>query len=166
MHDVSGVTGAAPVWQAIMNRLNQQRISHAPKAPVSVIMQQVAFSPAVEPPRREAFIDGTQMQTVSLPAGTLALPHIAGPGNGAVLAFDPDIPASKQYVRFSVRPLLNEAGQNDLIWQVDGEPRQHDGDGSLRWIPIPGAHTIQLLDNQHRVLDETRLTVRGKAANQ
>lgn len=157
MHDVSGVTGAAPVWQAIMGRLHQQRVSHAPKMPKSVAMQQITFSPAIEPSRREAFIDGTQMPIVSLPVGYLAQPRIAGPGNGAVLALDPDIPVSKQVVRFSANPM--QAGTK---WQINGQTQTAQADGSLRWMPVAGTHTIQLLDAQHKLLDETRLTLRGK----
>jgi hypothetical protein len=32
---------------------------------------------------------------------------------------------------------------------------------SLTWPPTPGAHSIQLLDEQNRVLDEMRVIVRG-----
>ena len=159
MHDVSGVTGAAPVWQAIMGHLHRQRVSHAPKTPKSVAMQQITFSPAIEPPRREAFIDGTQMPAVSLPVGYLAQPRITGPGNGAVLALDPDIPVSKQVVRFSANPM-----QAGIKWQINGQAQTAQADGSLRWMPVAGTHTIQLLDAQHKLLDETRLTLRGKTA--
>jgi penicillin-binding protein 1C len=157
MHDVSGVTGAAPVWQAIMKRLHQGKPGSAPALPKNVRMQTVKFEPAVEPLRREAFIKGTEMSLVSLPQGSTANPRIVGPGNGAILALDPDIPAGRQSVHFSARP-----PRADLSWQVDNAAANPEADGSLHWQPVPGVHTILLLDAQNKPLDETRLVVRGK----
>lgn len=156
MHDVSGVTGAAPVWQAIMNRLHAKRPGSAPKPPRDIELQQVRFDPAVEPARRETFIKGTGMTVVSLPEGSIATPRIIGPGNGAALALDPDIPAGRQVVQFSARPALP-----GLKWQVDGTIHNPENNDDLPWPPTPGAHNIQLLDEQNRVLDEMRVIVRG-----
>ena len=157
MHDVSGVTGAAPIWQAIMNRLQQGVISRPPKPPGDILMQTVRFEPAVEPPRREAFLPGTQMDLVALPEIEAAHPHIVGPGDDAILALDPDIPASRQVVRFIARP-----SRPDLSWRVDETAANAEADGSLLWQPVPGAHTITLLDRQNKPLDESRVLVRGK----
>jgi penicillin-binding protein 1C len=157
MHDVSGVTGAAPVWQAIMKLLHQGKPGIAPALPKNVRIQTVKFEPAVEPLRREAFIKGTEMSLVSLPQGSTANPRIVGPGNGAILALDPDIPAGRQSVHFSARP-----PRADLSWQVDNAAANPEADGSLHWQPVPGVHTILLLDAQNKPLDETRLVVRGK----
>ncbi len=157
MHDVSGVSGAAPVWQAIMNRLHESVTSHAPRPPREITLQTVRYEPSVEPPRREAFLAGTQMSLVALPSAEAAHPHIVGPGNGAILALDPDIPAARQVIQFSARP-----SRPDLNWQVDNEAASADADGSLHWQPVPGAHTIVLLDAQDKALDETRLVVKGR----
>lgn len=159
MHDVSGVTGAAPVWQAIMRRLHQAAPSQPPRPPQAVRLQSVSFDPAVEPARREAFLAGTEMSLISLPATREARPRIIGPGNGAILAWDPDIPASRQMVYFAARPWV--AG---LRWQMDEQMLTAQADGSLNWQPVPGRHTLQLLDAAGAVRDETNLLVRGRAA--
>lgn len=156
MHDVSGVTGAAPVWQAIMNRLHIKQPGIAPKSPRDIGLQQVRFEPAVEPARREFFIKGTGMSLVSLPEGSIGQPRIIGPGNGAMLALDPDIPADRQVIQFSARPALP-----GLKWQVDETIHNPENNEGLPWPPTPGAHNIQLLDGQNRVLDEMRVIVRG-----
>ncbi len=157
MHDVSGVTGAAPIWQAIMNNLHARQPSRSPVPPKKIELQHIRFEPAVEPPRREAFIKGTGMAVVSLPEAAIAPPRIIGPGNGALLALDPDIPANRQLVRFAARPT-----QPGLKWQTSGHPPIASGNnGELRWMPTPGQHVIQLLDENGTLLDETRLTVRG-----
>jgi penicillin-binding protein 1C len=157
MHEVSGVTGAAPVWQAIMNRLHARQPDRAPKSPRDIEFRQVRFEPAIEPPRREAFIKGTGMALASLPEGSIARPRIIGPGDGAMLALDPDIPGAHQIVHFRARPF-----QPGLKWKVDGH-ETHQGDQGLRWSPSAGVHTIQLLDEHDKLLDETRLIVRGKS---
>ena len=97
------------------------------------------------------------MSLVALPSVDAAHPRITGPGNGAILALDSDIPAGRQVIHFSARP-----SRPDLSWQVDTEAAHADADGSLRWQPVPGVHTIVLLDAQNKTLDETRLVVKGR----
>ena len=60
MRDVSGVSGAAPAWLAIMNALHAELPSRAPQPPVGVVAQQLSFEPPLEPTRREWFIAGTE----------------------------------------------------------------------------------------------------------
>jgi penicillin-binding protein 1C len=68
MWDVSGVTGAAPVWAAIVGYLHRRVPSTPPAAPPGVVRTRIAFERAVEPARDEWFLRGTQMQTVALAA--------------------------------------------------------------------------------------------------
>jgi penicillin-binding protein 1C len=96
------------------------------------------------------------MTQVSLPEAGIAQPRIIGPGHGAMLALDPDIPETHQIVHFRARPY-----QPGLKWKVNGKDAQ-EADQGLRWPPSAGVHTIQLLDEHDSLLDETRLTVRGK----
>ncbi len=55
MHDVSGVTGAAPVWREIMDGLHEDSKARFAPAPSGVQEAQVRYSSGVEPPRREWF---------------------------------------------------------------------------------------------------------------
>ena len=48
MHDVSGVTGAAPVWREIMSALHQNVASVAPQPPAGVVAATTKFEPAVD----------------------------------------------------------------------------------------------------------------------
>ncbi len=45
MHSVSGTSGAAPVWAAVMGFLHARTPSRAPKAPAGVLQQAVRFGP-------------------------------------------------------------------------------------------------------------------------
>ena len=62
MHDVSGTSGAAPVWATLMRELHRHETSQAPSPPAGVVRQQVDFGGASETVRLNA-------------PGTLALPE-------------------------------------------------------------------------------------------
>jgi penicillin-binding protein 1C len=67
MWDVSGVTGAAPLWLEVMNYLHPAG-SVAPPVPAGVETARVDFEPAVEAPRDELFVAGTAMAHVEAKA--------------------------------------------------------------------------------------------------
>ena len=69
MHDVSGTSGAAPIWAAVMGFLHAREPSRAPRAPPGLMRAPVRFGPAPlapagSPPREAArqewFVPGTQ----------------------------------------------------------------------------------------------------------
>ena len=64
MRDVSGVTGAAPIWRDIVHRLHTNEPSTPPRAPSGVLRQTVAFDPPVEAERSEWFLRGTETVTM------------------------------------------------------------------------------------------------------
>jgi penicillin-binding protein 1C len=45
MWDVSGTTGAAPIWAAVMNYLHRSMPSRAPTPPAGVVQAAVSFAP-------------------------------------------------------------------------------------------------------------------------
>lgn len=149
--------GAAPVWQALINRLNAARRSRPPRLPSGVVMQTVQFEPALAPERRELFLPGTEQSVVALAETDENAPRILGPANGAILTLDPVIPETWQKVRFyahQMRPQWN--------WRVDGAPAPIEmlqNDGSLSYTPQPGDHRISLTNEQDEVLDRLYFTV-------
>ena len=69
MHDVSGTSGAAPIWAAVMGFLHAREPSRAPRAPPGLMRAPVRFGPAplapagsppLEAARDEWFVPGTQ----------------------------------------------------------------------------------------------------------
>jgi penicillin-binding protein 1C len=64
MWDVSGVSGAAPVWASVMSHLHRRTPSQAPQPPAGVQRQAVQLLTAtgqrLEAPREEWFVTGTQ----------------------------------------------------------------------------------------------------------
>src|SRR4029450_9067438 len=53
MRDVSGVTGAAPIWRDIVHWLHRADASALPRTPAGVTQQDVAFEEGIEGERRE-----------------------------------------------------------------------------------------------------------------
>jgi len=154
MHEVSGITGAAPVWAEVMQYLHQGRKPAAPPRPDSVVAMRTDFRPRVEPPRQELYLRGTEMPLVELNAGGARAPRIAYPAEGTILALDPDIPAERQRVFFAMEPALPAAK-----WRLDGA-EVAAGEG---WRPRGGEHALRLVDAEGRVLDQVRFLVRGRA---
>ena len=217
MHDVSGTSGAAPVWATLMRELHRHETSQAPSPPAGVVRQQVDFGeisetfseiagqdehrvqalsgerartgddggahavkrPAIEAPRQEWFLAGTEQRHFSPPAAVSAsndtrtrkgdgvhagrqdpdpsaLPaRIVAPAPDTIIALDPDIPPANQQLRLEA----SHGMPTELHWFIDDQPL---GQGArVGWMPLPGRHTITLRDARGGVLDARRIEVRG-----
>jgi len=177
MWDVSGTSGAAPVWAALMNYLHQTEPSRAPPPPAGVVQQRVTFADAtgrpVEAARSEWFLRGTEQALFAIDSGASGAyreraegqkglknsgsaesvaARITAPANGTIVALDPDIPPNRQRVSFS-------AQGRELRWLMDGKPLARGA--QAQWLPWPGRHVVQLVDHSGQVVDEIRLEVRG-----
>jgi penicillin-binding protein 1C len=155
MHDVSGTSGAAPVWAAVMQHLHRHEPSRAPKPPAGLVEQRVDFE-GLEAARSEWFLPGTGQRRFALtPARPAqAAPRIQLPAHGLIVALDPDIPPARQRLQFAAT-----GGTAGLRWLVDG--REFAQGAQAAWLPWPGRHTVQLVDAKGRVLDAVRVEVRG-----
>ncbi|HET7835965.1 MAG TPA: penicillin-binding protein 1C [Variovorax sp.] len=155
MWDVSGTSGAAPVWAQTMAFLHRSEPSRAPTPPAGVLQAQVRFGDALEAARSEWFIAGTEQPLFAIApeaSAAQAAPRITAPADGTILALDPDIPPDRQRVRF-------EAEGRGVQWRIDGKPLARGA--SAQWLPWPGRHRVQLIDARGQVADEIRLEVRG-----
>jgi len=152
MRDVSGVSGAAPVWREIMALRDDAGPPPAP--PPGLERRVVAFPPGVEPPRQEWFLAGTGVATVALADPGRQAPRIESPADGMVVAIDPDIPLGHQAMIFRARG----AGAGSRF-ELDGNMLAGAG-SPCRWPPRPGRHRLRLLDGSGQVLDSVGFTVR------
>ena len=154
MHDVSGVTGAAPAWQEIMLALHEGRPGAPPVAPPGVVATRTVFQPAVESPREEWFIAGTDTALIAALAPDARIARITSPANGMVIALDPDIPPARQRV-----PLEAAGASSAMSLRLDD--RTLGGASQLHlWPPQSGAHVLALVDDGGRVVDRVLFTVR------
>jgi penicillin-binding protein 1C len=156
MWDVSGVSGAAPVWRDLMDYLHRDSPSRAPAPPAGLVRQNVAFTPAVEPPRSEWFVRGTETAAVALLAPGQRQPKILYPADSSLIALDPDIPEKLQRVRFTAQ------GERGLAWMLDGE-KLGQPELDAGWAPVPGKHEVKLVGRDGRTVASARFEVRANA---
>jgi penicillin-binding protein 1C len=157
MWDVSGVSGAAPVWRDVMDYLHRDRPSRPPAAPPGVVRQTVRFAPAVEPERGEWFVRGTEVALVEMLPPSRRAPRIVYPAADSVIALDPDIPAPLQRVNFRAY------GGAGLRWELDGADAGPADQGAA-WTPQAGEHALKLVGENGRAVAAARFDVRGAAA--
>jgi penicillin-binding protein 1C len=155
MRDVSGVTGAAPLWAELVEYLHRRSPSAQPPRPSNVIARRIEFEQEIEAPREEYFVDGTQFDIVAVKPAATVRASIAYPGNGAIIALDPDIPATVQRVR-----LLMSPPTPGYRWRLDAQDLGST-DLPVLWMPRPGAHELHLIDAGHNEVDRVRFEVRG-----
>jgi penicillin-binding protein 1C len=153
MQGVSGSSGAAPVWRALVQALHEHAPSRPPVPPAGVLRQLVALpdtavpsaarragappTDGTAPSTPEYFLVGTELARLRRGLHTrstaAALSGITSPRDGSVFALDPDIPPAVQRIVFE-----GEAGE----WWLDG---RRLGAGTLRpWAPWPGRHRLEL----------------------
>ncbi len=168
MWDVSGTSGAAPVWAALMNRLHHSEPSRALAPPPGLVQMRTDFGQQLEASRSEWFIEGTEQSLFAIDSGASSayrtsakgqkvlnnssMPRITAPAPGTIIALDPDIAPAHQRLSFS-------AQGNGLRWRMDG--KEFARGAEVRWLPWPGRHVVQLLDSGSRVVDEIQIEVRG-----
>jgi penicillin-binding protein 1C len=156
MREVSGVTGAAPIWLEVMAWLHRAEPSVPPAPPQGVVARRVAFPRDVAPARLEWFLRGTEPQaSVQVVARSQA--RILAPTSGTIIALDPDIPAAQQRIAFEAA--TDGAG---LRWVLDGVDIGPAAD-LLLWAPLAGKHSLSLAAEQGRQLDSVTFEVRGIA---
>ncbi|WP_083370283.1 penicillin-binding protein 1C [Chromobacterium sphagni] len=159
MWDVSGMHGAAPVWQAVLDRAQQSAPpSQPPSPPPGVLRQRVRYQGNVAASRQEWFLAGTERGVIVPERGSAAslTPGIAAPVDGSIFALDPDIPPANQ------RMVLRARGVSRPQWWLDGKKL---GNGAeLAWFPWPGRHQLELRAGDGRSVEKVRFEVRGATA--
>ena len=155
MWDISGITGAAPVWLEIMNYLHAKEHSEKPVPPPAVHSAQVNFEGAVEPPRRDWFIKGTEVTNISVANTSLEAARIVYPANGTIIALDQDIPKDRQVVFFEVG-----GNNNKFRLLLDGNEIA-DSQNLTKWHPTGGRHKLTLFDDRSKEIGSVVFQVRG-----
>jgi penicillin-binding protein 1C len=153
MTEVSGVTGAAPVWHALMLALQSGERTAAPRAPAGLVHSAVRFQPAVEPERLEYFVAGRERALIEA-VGDGGVARIESPQQGALLALDSDMDARHQRVAIRVR-----GARPGLRLRLDGNVLCDAAELQL-WKPTAGRHELLLEESSGRALDTVRFSVR------
>ena len=168
MWDVSGTSGAAPIWASVMRYVHRATPSRAPPVPAGLVRQAVSFplapsvGAATEAARMEWFIQGTEQSQFALSQGgdrgtagqpaSMTAARITSPADGSIIALDPDIPPDRQRLRFAADGTFTR-------WLMDGKPFAKGA--QAQWLPWPGRHVVQIVGSNGEVLHSIRLEVRG-----
>jgi penicillin-binding protein 1C len=152
MHAVSGVSGAAPVWQALVRQLHVASPSRPPAPPDGVERLDIRYDTAVEAAREEWFLagSGAALQRAGTQLARSRRYGIASPREGSRYAVDPDMPPAAQRILFE-----GEAG----VWMLDG--RRIGRGERVAWAPWPGRHRLDLVAADGRTIETVRFEVRG-----
>ena len=162
MWNVSGTSGAAPVWLEIMNYLHANRPSSVPLPPAGVVAKRVEFRLSVEPSRSEWFVRGTEPpdrptsiagQEESI-VNTSDNPAIFYPPRDTIFAIDPDIPDENNFIFFQATK------QGQFYWVLN-DKRIGAYAQTLPWKPGYGRYVLSLMDRQNLVMDSVSFEVRG-----
>jgi penicillin-binding protein 1C len=154
MWNVSGITGAAPIWAEVMNFLHQKEGSVKSRPPASVARSSVQYSEKSEEREEEWFIRGTEPHVEHQRAGQFNR-RIVYPPSDAVIAWDPDIPPEVQKVFF-----VSQTHEGNLQWILDGEAMDRSAKAAS-WTLKAGKHALALADAEGNILDSVYFEVRG-----
>ncbi len=153
MWNVSGVSGAAPVWLEIMNYLHHDTPSRSPVAPTGVKTSPVTMADVRNEVRKlEWFIVGTEFD-----AGRHIIsrvqPKIVYPAADTVIAVDPDIPEGNQRVFIEAVP-ADAALQLRLDGEIIGQAP------AVPWMPVYGKHRLSLIIKDGSTADQITFEVK------
>ena len=151
MWNVSGMTGAAPLWFEIMNYLHKGVGSKRPHLPEKVTEKEVRFH-ETGTKSKERFVTGTETNVIRRHS-LERFPKILYPPHGTIIALDPDIPPSRQKILFESMPANKE-----LRWVLNGKT-SGNGD-SFGWTPARGAYELAIVDENGHVKDRVSFKVR------
>ena len=155
MWNVSGVTGAAPIWTEMMDFLHRDVSSIKREALSGLVRKKIEFSQEVAASREEWFIRGTEPNSQNQRTGQFN-PRILYPPSGTVIAVDPDIPPDLQKVFF-----VSQTDENNLQWVLNGTPMEKVGK-KIPWTPKEGKYSLAIADKDEKVLDYVYFEVRGE----
>ncbi len=164
MHDVSGISGAAPVWREIMDWLQRgaaQGTGVASKRGAGrrrgVAQRQIRFEPPG--PRQRNAAPGVvhrRQRSHVVRSPSSARWRTSPTPDGTIIALDADIPPARQRLLLQ----LSASGEPGWQWHIDQQPAGR-ADRPSHWLPQPGKHRLALLDAGNRELDAVEFEVRA-----
>jgi penicillin-binding protein 1C len=154
MWNVSGITGAAPIWIEVMNFLyrNDPRIKE--EILPRLVRREVEFPRGIAPSREEWFIPGTEPNSKSQRIAQFNH-RIVYPPSGTVIALDPDIPVELQKIFF-----VAQTSENDFRWVLNDAHMEAVGK-TIPWTPKAGKYSLAIAEKGGKILNYICFEVRG-----
>jgi penicillin-binding protein 1C len=154
MWNVSGVTGAAPIWIEVMNFLHRNECNTRRKVFPNLIQREIEFPQGTVSSRKEWFIRGTEPNSKDQRTGQLN-ERIIYPPTGTVIALDPDVPPELQKVFF-----ISQTDESVFQWVLNGQPLSAGGK-VIPWTPKTGKYLLAIAEKGGKILDYIDFEVRG-----
>jgi penicillin-binding protein 1C len=152
MWNVTGISGAAPVWIEMMNWLHRRELPLRRETPAGLV--KAGVNGKAGPAREEWFIRGTEPFSEKRKGGSYHS-RILYPSPGTIFVLDPDIPQDLQRIFF-----ISQSPENGTRWRLNGTFLPSRGKATP-WRLNPGNYHLALVDEEDRVLDALDFTVRG-----
>ncbi|WP_167883992.1 penicillin-binding protein 1C [Leptospira wolffii] len=133
MHDVSGITGAAPLWKEIVEILED----HKPSEKVF------------------AKEDSDIKSTLEIGNFPFSESRILYPETGNLFALDPEIPSENERIRFRAR-----SSSKELEWILNGKHLAKTKNSYLDWKPKRGNYLLSVRDESGRLSETVAFQVR------
>ncbi len=156
MWNVTGISGAAPVWVEMMNWLHRNESLPRREPPAGLLRKKLEFSPRLEGSKEEWFIRGTEPHSGEKRIGQYNQ-QIVYPPTGTVIALDPDIPPELQRVFF-----ISQTLEDGWRWILNGKTISMVGK-PFPWTPRPGKYSLAIADGERGIVDSVLFEVRGSA---
>ena len=134
MKDVSGVSGAAPLWRKVMDQLHENKPAKVPA--------QIAKIELPKPIQE------------GLAQARSSLSRILYPSNHAVLAYDPEIPSGHQKVFFRF-----DGPRDSGIWYLNGKKLASLSENYF-WQVERGKYKLEIRDSKDVALDGVEFLVK------
>jgi len=154
MWNVSGITGAAPIWMEMMDFLHRDIPSIKREALPGLVRKRIEFSQGIAASREEWFIRGTEPNLRDQRVGQFNQ-RIIYPPSGTVIALDPDIPPELQKVFF-----VSQTNEHGSKWILNGSSISPVGK-TIAWVPKVGEYKLVIVDQEERIIDTIYFEVRG-----
>ncbi|PHR62770.1 MAG: penicillin-binding protein 1C [Robiginitomaculum sp.] len=151
MTNVSGTSGAAPIWREMIDLVQAGQPPLPTLTPDGIEKMHVSFVPAIEPARPELFLTGMGRSIVQVVTNDDLQPYVSQPADGTIIALDPDIPPQNQMMRIAIAG--KTTGLNLTLDNQSINPNQ-------LWLPIPGSHLLTIRDSDQNLIDQVRFSVR------
>jgi penicillin-binding protein 1C len=141
MWNVTGISGAAPLFSQLVALLHENNPSHAPIMPSAIVEKDGDYYlPGTEPVSRDLAIRKQEVKKILFPQ------------NGSQFAYDPEIPRDRQRILFT-------SSAASAIWKINGRTLTADEKAKGFWPEKRGKYRLELWED--RKLDEVTFFVKA-----
>lgn len=145
MRDVSGVSGAGPIWREVMELLHEKNNSQFPDVPNDVVYDNT----------KQVYVETNWSEISDYHRKPFSPPlKISAPSNETIFAFDPDIPKGSQKILFRLNHYQTKGS-----WNLNGIKLGSIEEPFL-WNLEKGIFVLEVMDENGKSLDKIHFEVR------